>query len=145
MDYGLRTTDILWNVAMPETTPLHETAVQSGAVFGEDFGWLLPAHYGDALAEYQNARQHVALFDRSHHGKVEVRGTDAASFLHNLCTNEVKNLAAGAGCEAFLTTAQAKIVAAVVIYRSLSQGPSAFYLDAGPGMGERVFQHLDRY
>ena len=104
---------------MPERTPLYETASQSGAVFGEDFGWLMPAHYGNAAAEYHNARQHAVLFDISHHGKVEVSGADAASFLHNLCTNEVKNLSAGAGCEAFLTTGQAKIVAFVVISRSL--------------------------
>src|SRR5207302_3568049 len=88
---------------------------QSGAGFVEEFGWLMPAHYGNALAEYQDARQHAALFDRSHHGQVEVTGADAASFLHNLCTNDVKNLPAGTGCEAFLTTGQAKIVAFVLM------------------------------
>jgi glycine cleavage system T protein len=133
-------------VAMPEKSPLYETAIQAGAVFVEAFGWLIPAHYGNAAAEYQNAREHAALFDISHQGKVEASGADAATFLHNLCTNEVKNLPAGAGAEAFLTTGQAKIVAFVVLYRTLlPQGPSVFHLDAGPGMGERVIQHLDRY
>lgn len=130
---------------MPEKTPLYEPAMQAGAVFGEDFGWLLPTHYGNGIAEYESARQHAALFDISHHGKVEVRGADAASFLHNLCTNEVKGLSAGAGCEAFLTTAQAKIAAFALIWRSLRQGEHGFFLDAGPGMGEAVFKHVDRY
>lgn len=130
---------------MPEKTPLYDAAIQSGAVFGEDFGWLLPVHYGNGVAEYHAARQRAVLFDISHHGKVEARAADAASFLHNLCTNDVKNLSAGAGCEAFLTTAQAKIAAFVVIYRSLPEDASAFCLDTGPGMGEKVFQHLDRY
>ena len=130
---------------MPERTPLHESASQSGAVFCEDFGWLMPARYGNGAAEYDKARKNASLFDISHHGKVEVSGADAAGFLHNLCTNDVKNLPAGAGCEAFLTTAQAKIASFVVIYHSVSQAQSVFSLDAGPGMGERVVKHLDRY
>src|SRR5438093_3569880 len=124
---------------MPEKSPLYETAFQSGGVFVEQFDWLMPAHYGNAVAEYQSAREHAALFDVSHHGKVEVSGADAASFLHNLCTNEVKNLSAGAGCEAFLTTGQAKIVAYVLIYRGVHpEAGNLFILDAGPGMGDRV-------
>ena len=131
---------------MAEQTPLYETAKQSGAVLTETFGWLMPAHYGEAGAEYQSALQQAALFDISHHGKVDASGPDAATFLHNLCTNEVKNLPAGAGCEAFLTTGQAKIVAFVVIYRSaLAEAPNLFHLDTGPGMGEKVTKHLDRY
>jgi folate-binding protein YgfZ len=131
---------------MPETTALHEIAAQSGAVFAEEFGWLMPAHYGNAAAEYETARQQIALFDLSHHGQVEVSGADAASFLHNLCTNEVKNLPPGHGCEAFLTTGQAKIVALVTIYRAaLAPDRPTFLLDAGPGMGDKVIKHLDRY
>ena len=131
---------------MPEKTPLHETALQARGIFVEQFGWLVAAHYGDASSEYQSAREHAALFDISHHGKVEAGGKDAASFLHNLCTNEVKNLAAGGGCEAFLTTGQAKIVAFVLIYHAVGpQDRHVFLLDAGPGMGDRVIKHLDRY
>jgi glycine cleavage system T protein len=131
---------------MPEKSPLYEMAMQAGAVFLETCGWSMASHYGDGVAEYHHARQDAALFDVSHHCKIEVSGADAASFLHNLCTNEVKNLPAGAGCEAFLTTGQAKIVAFVVIYHALdSQAHHVFFLDAGPGMAEKVLVHLDRY
>jgi tRNA-modifying protein YgfZ len=131
---------------MTEQTPLYETARQSGAVSLEAFGWLLPAHYGDTGAEYQDALRQAALFDISHHGKVDVIGADAANFLHNLCTNEIKSLPAEGGCEAFLTTGQAKIVAFVVIYRNPpAPSPDQFHLDTGPGMGEKVAKHLDRY
>src|SRR5947209_8854515 len=119
---------------MPEQSPLYEPARQAGASFVETFGWLMPGHYGDTIAEYQNAHQQAALFDLSHHGKVDATGADAASFLHNLCTNDVKNLPAGAGCEAFLTTGQAKIAAFVVIYRSpVPHEPNLFHVDTGPG------------
>lgn len=131
---------------MPEKSPLYEMTRQSGAAFLETCGRSMPSDYGDAVAEYHCARQDAALFDISHHGQIEASGADAASFLHNLCTNEVKNLPAGAGCEAFLTTGQAKIVAFVVIYHALnSQAHHVFFLDAGPGMAEKVLGHLNRY
>jgi glycine cleavage system T protein len=128
-----------------ERTPLYGTASGEGAVFGQYFGWDMPSEYGDISAEYDSSCRCAALFDISHHGKTEVREADAAAFLHNLCTNEVKNLPAGSGCEAFLTTAQAKIAAFVVIYRGAQQDRGAFSLDTGPGWGEKVFNHLNRY
>jgi folate-binding protein YgfZ len=86
------------------------------------------------------------LFDLSDYGKVEVAGKDAARFLHNLCTNEIVKLPPDAGCEAFLTTGQAKIVAyAFVFHSSLPERGGVYFLDAGPGMGEKVHRHLDHY
>jgi folate-binding protein YgfZ len=131
---------------MPEKSPLLEAAAKAGATFIEDHGWLLPAYYGNAAGEYQNACQDVALFDRSHHGKVQAVGKDARSFLHNLCTNEVNKLLAGSGCEAYLTSGQAKILADVFIYRVASpEGADCLRLDTGPGLGEPIHKHLDRY
>src|SRR5205823_2219155 len=95
---------------MAEHTPLHDVTAQAGAVFVESAGWLVPAHYGDAAAEYDAARRSAAVFDLSHRGKVEVAGPDAGTFLHNLTTNDVKGLPVGAGCEAFLCTPTAKAV-----------------------------------
>jgi tRNA-modifying protein YgfZ len=92
--------------------------------------------------EYTNAHQRAVLFDVSDRGKLEVSGPDAAKFLHNMCTNDVVNLASGAGREALLTTGQAKIVAHVFIYHAHK---GDFWLDAGPGMGEAVYKHLDHF
>ncbi len=131
---------------MPEKTPLYDVASQAGALFVEESGWLMPAHYGQATAENQSACQEAALFDTSHHGKVEVKGPDARTFLHNLCTCDVAKLTVSVGCEAFLTTGQAKIVAYVLIFRhELAEGQDILWLDAGPGMGVTVTKHLDRY
>src|SRR5262249_46164070 len=82
----------------------------------------------------------------SHRGKVEVRGADAARFLHNLTTNDLLNLPLGAGCETFLTTAKAKVIAYLLIYRHASPAdPPGFSLDVAPGAADKVLQHLDRY
>jgi tRNA-modifying protein YgfZ len=130
---------------MPETTPLHDAAAARGAAFTEDAGWLVPAHFGDALAEYTAACDHAAVFDQSHRGKVEAVGKEALFFLHNLSTNDIKGLAVGAGCEAFLANARARTLAHVSVYRLPPETPGTLWLDAGPGMGEKVFRHLDRH
>lgn len=96
--------------------------------------------------EYQAATQSAALFDTSSRSKIEVRGPEAASFLHNLCTNDIVNMPIGAGCEAFLATSTAKAVAFVNIYHYLAQNDhEAFWIDSEPGSAERIIQHLDHY
>jgi folate-binding protein YgfZ len=112
----------------------------------EDAGWLVPAHYGDPTAEYRQALEHAVVFDASHRGKVEVTGADAVLFLHNLCTNDIKNLPRGSGCEAFLTTAAARVVAYLLVYHVAQvDGSSALWLDTAPGTAEKVVKHLDHH
>src|SRR5438477_12607508 len=115
---------------MSERTPLYDLAAQAGAVFMEEAGWSIPAHFGDPAAEYHQTRDQAALFDMSHVGKIEVTGSEAGSFLHNLSTNDVLGLAIGAGCEAFLCTAKAKVVAHLLIYHLvLGDGREAYWLE----------------
>ena len=88
----------------------------------------------------------AVLFDQSDRAKVEVTGADAGTFLHNLSTNDVKDLPVGAGCEAFLTNAKAKVVAPLLIYRlMLHDGREAFWLDAEPGLADVIIKHLDHF
>jgi tRNA-modifying protein YgfZ len=130
---------------MPERTPLHDVTAAQGVAFTEDAGWLVPAHFGDARAEYAAACDHAAVFDQSHRGKIEAVGKEALFFLHNLSTNDIKNLPVGGGCEAFLANARARALAHVYVYRLPPEAPPYLWLDAGPGMGEKVFKHLDRH
>jgi folate-binding protein YgfZ len=131
---------------MPEHTPLHDATTKTGSADVEDSGWLVPAHFGDATAEYAEARTGCAVFDQSHRAKVELTGNDAASFLHNLCTNDVKDLPLGGGCEFFLTTNKAKVVAHGFVYHvRLGDGRPALWLDLEPGTAEKVIQHLDHF
>jgi folate-binding protein YgfZ len=121
-------------------------AASAGAHFEEEAGWLVPADFGNDGAEYSAALSDAAVFDQSHHGKVEVSGADAAAFLHNLCTNDIRGLRPGQGCEAFLTTGQAKIVAHAAIFQVPgNDGAASFWLDLAPGKAAQVVQHLDHY
>jgi folate-binding protein YgfZ len=130
---------------MAERTPLHDQTSTAGAVFVEEAGYLVPAHFGDALAEYNAARSATVLVDQSPRGKIEVRGADAARFLHNLTTNDTLNLSPGSGCEAFLTTTKAKVIAYLLIYRHANRAEPGFSLDVAPGTADKVMQYLDRY
>jgi folate-binding protein YgfZ len=131
---------------MAELTPLHDPTGAAAAVYIEESGFLIPAHFGDVSAEYNHARSAAVVVDESLHGKIEVRGADAARFLHNLTTNDILNLAPGAGCETFLTTAKAKVIAYLLIYRhAASIDPPGFSLDVAPGAADKVIRYLDRY
>jgi folate-binding protein YgfZ len=94
------------------------------------------------MNDYSAALEGVALFDLSQYGKIELAGRDARSFLNNLCTQDVTNLAVGAGCEAFLTTAKGRVIAHVwITHREVS----TFWLDMVAGQAEKVLQHLNHY
>jgi folate-binding protein YgfZ len=98
-----------------------------------------------ALPALDAAYRHAACFDLSACAKIELAGPEARLFLHNLCTNDVKNLPPGAGCEIFLTTNKARIIGhAVVGHYALKDGP-VLLLDAAPGEGERLLAHLNHY
>jgi folate-binding protein YgfZ len=92
--------------------------------------------------EYQAATESAALFDLSDHGKIEVTGPDARSFLHNLCTQNVQNLPVGSFCEAFLTTNKARVIAHVWISQPEN---NVLELDLAAGQADKVLQHLDHY
>jgi folate-binding protein YgfZ len=82
------------------------------------------------------------LFDLSANAKIEVAGPDARSFLHNLCTQDVKNLPVGGGAEAFLTTNKARILAHIWITH---REPDVVWLDAAAGHADKILQHLNHY
>jgi tRNA-modifying protein YgfZ len=125
---------------------LHEMTTKAGATYTEEAGNAIPEHFGDAASEYRQARAGAVLFDVSHRGKVELTGPEAPMFLHNLCTNDVTSLPVGAGCEAFLTTAKAKVVSYLYVFHLLlHDGRPALWLDVASGTSEKVIQHLDHF
>lgn len=91
---------------------------------------------------YAAAMESAALFDLADQGKIELAGSEAATFLHNLSTNDVKSLLPGAGCEAFLCNPKARTLGHVFVSML---APAKILLDMTPGQVEKVFQHLDRH
>jgi folate-binding protein YgfZ len=92
------------------------------------------------LADYRALTAEVgyAPLERT---QIEFTGKDRASFLHNLCTNEIKKLAVGSGCEAFVTSVQGKTVGHGFIFA----GPDSLVFDTEAGQGETLLKHFDHY
>ncbi|MEJ7639441.1 MAG: glycine cleavage T C-terminal barrel domain-containing protein [Singulisphaera sp.] len=83
----------------------------------------------------------VGLLDRSDCVRLDVAGPDRAKFLHNLTTNDVKRLASGRGCEAFVTSPQGKTLG----YVSLLAGDDLILVRTNPGGLELALPHLQKY
>jgi folate-binding protein YgfZ len=95
----------------------------------------------DSLAYYHQAHTGAVAFDLSHFGKLVLSGMDRSTFLQNFTTNDVIKPGVGSGCESFLTTAQAKIVA----WLRVGIRANDLYLTMEPGVASKVIAHLQRY
>jgi tRNA-modifying protein YgfZ len=101
----------------------------------------MPQLAAEFATQYAALTAGVGLVDFSTCTQIEFTGKDRASFLHNLCTNNVRDLAVGAGCEAFVLNVKGHIVGHVFIFA----GPESQVLEAVPGQAEALLAHFDRY
>ena len=124
--------------------PLAALHAQHGATMVERGGWLLPAHYGDAAAEYEVVRGGGAgLFDLSERGRVEVSGAEAVQFLNGLVTNDVKALAPGAWMTTAFPNVQGRLLALARVVRA--GDAEVFLFDTEAATRERVRDSLARF
>lgn len=98
-----------------------------------------------------SAADSVSLLEAAVHGAVviplenrthlQISGVDRASFLHNFCTNHIKGLSVGQGCEAFVTNVKGRILAHILVYA----GPESLMIETVPGQASALMAHLDKY
>jgi folate-binding protein YgfZ len=79
--------------------------------------------------------------DVSNRTEITATGADRVRILHGLCTNDVKALSPGRGCEAFITTLQGKTLGHVL----LQVAADRIVLDTVPQQWERLGKHLNKY
>jgi folate-binding protein YgfZ len=90
---------------------------------------------------YTALRQGAAWLDLDSRGRIVARGRDRARLLHAITSNEVKKMATGDSCYAFLLNPQGRIQADLHLL-SLADH---FLIDTDPGLREKVFTHIRRY
>ena len=74
-------------------TPFYDIHRSLGAKMLNFHGWEMPLHYSSGIInEHLNTRTDVSLFDVSHMGRFEVKGTDAYDCLQTLVTNDLSKL-----------------------------------------------------
>ncbi|MDF0727738.1 glycine cleavage system aminomethyltransferase GcvT [Cytobacillus sp. S13-E01] len=76
-------------------TPLYEVYGQYGAKTIDFGGWDLPVQFSSIKEEHEAVRTKAGLFDVSHMGEIEVKGTDSLAYLQKMMTNDVSLLKDG--------------------------------------------------
>lgn len=102
---------------------------------------LLPSPQLTDSEQLEAVRERLALLDGSAWGTLSLSGADRAKFLHNFCTNEIKKLEPGQGCEAFFCNVKGRILAHGWV---LCQ-PDRLLVVLERDRIEFLAQHLDRY
>src|SRR5713101_1094891 len=97
-------------------TPLAAMHERAGAKMGVWFGCALPDYFGDAAAEYRNARETVALIDKNYRAYLSFTGPDRVRYLNAILTNNIKDLRAGHGIVSLLLNPQGHILAEIETY-----------------------------
>jgi folate-binding protein YgfZ len=113
----------------------------AGAIVGDTPWGPAVLHFGDWLAEYKALTSGVGVTDFSTCTQIELTGADRASFLHNFCTNEIRKLAVGEGCEAMVLDGKGHVQFFVYVFCR----DESLVVETVPGQGERLIKHLDRY
>ncbi len=81
------------------------------------------------------------LFDLSDWTQIEITGRDRQSFLNGFCTNDIKRLLPGEGCEAFLSNIKGRVIGHIHVYAD----DRRLCLESEPGQAATVIGHLDKY
>src|SRR5450631_4100449 len=102
-------------------TPLAATHRAAGASMGVWFGCDLPDDWGDPREEQRFANESVALIDKNYRAYFSFTGPDRARYLNAILTNNIKELANGAGVISLLLNAQGRILAEMETFASADE------------------------
>ncbi|MBA2341087.1 MAG: glycine cleavage system aminomethyltransferase GcvT [Pyrinomonadaceae bacterium] len=99
-------------------TPLHAMHVSTGGRMIDFGGWDMPVQYPlGTVQEHLHTRTHAGLFDVSHMGEFDVRGSEAIPFVNRLVSNDASKLVDGQAQYSALTTPQGTVVDDLLVYR----------------------------
>jgi aminomethyltransferase len=99
-------------------TPLNQAHRGLGARMVDFGGWDMPVQYPlGTVEEHLRTRTHAGLFDVSHMGEIDVRGTDAIAFVNRLVSNDASKLVDGQAQYSALTTPAGTVVDDLLVYR----------------------------
>lgn len=98
-------------------TCLYDAHRSRQARFIEFDGWEMPVQYRGLLQEHAAVRQHAGLFDVSHMGEIEIRGTGALAFCQSMATNDAGRLVDGRAQYTLLCTEDGGTIDDTLLYR----------------------------
>lgn len=98
-------------------------------------------HTTTAPPGYRSIRDAAAWGDLPGRTVLMVAGADAVRFLDGFTTAAVARLGSGRGTEGFLADARGWVIALVDLLRD----GDAVRIEAGPGLGQRLLEHLEHF
>ena len=110
------------NVTSPaqqlKQTPLNRVHRELGGKMVDFGGWDMPVQYpAGTIEEHLRTRNHSGLFDVSHMGEIDVKGSDAIAFVNRITSNDVTKLIDGQAQYSALTTPDGTVVDDLLVYR----------------------------
>lgn len=76
-------------------TPLYDRHVEAGAKMVDFAGYMLPLQYAGIIKEHEAVRTDAGLFDLTHMGELEIRGSQAEKLVQHIITNDVTSIPTG--------------------------------------------------
>jgi aminomethyltransferase len=123
-------------------TALFQTHVSLGGRLVPFAGWEMPIQFEGILAEARAVRFRAGIFDVSHMGRVEITGSDAAQFLHELVTADVINMPLGRARYTLICNERGGIIDDTILYRL---GEERFLLIPNAANTEAVLSWVHRW
>lgn len=137
-------------------TPLYTLHRELGAKLIDFGGWEMPVQYSGILEEHRAVRERAGVFDVSHMGELDVKGSGALESLQRMTPNDVGRLGDGRCHYSAFLTEQGTFVDDLLVYRrsaddflvvvNASNRPKDFAWAAGrAGRDTQVTDVSDRY
>jgi glycine cleavage system T protein (aminomethyltransferase) len=98
-------------------TPLYAAHRRAGAKIVEFAGWEMPVQYSGVISEHVAVRTRAGLFDVSHMGEIEIRGSGALDVCQKLTANDISRIKLQQAQYNLLMNEQGGIVDDVIFYR----------------------------
>ena len=99
-------------------TPFNAQHRAAGAKLVDFAGYEMPVRYTGDVREHLAVRNAVGLFDISHMGEFQVRGSGAMEFIQRAVTNDVASLAVGQALYSPMCRPDGGIVDDILVYRA---------------------------
>ncbi|HEX9844839.1 MAG TPA: glycine cleavage system aminomethyltransferase GcvT [Candidatus Nitrosotenuis sp.] len=123
-------------------TPFYEIHKSSNAKIVDFHGWEMPLEYSGIIDEHTNVRNSVGMFDVSHMGRYQLKGSNSFDAIQNLVTNDVSKLSDNHGLYSPMCNEVGGIVDDVIVFRINKEN---FLIVVNASNREKDFQWISQH
>lgn len=105
-------------------------------------GWEMPVQYCGVIEEHRAVRRKAGLFDVSHMGEIEIRGSGAEEFCQRLTANDVSRIKVSQAQYNLLLNDNGGVVDDVIVYRL---EPSHFLICVNAANSAKDFRWIQEH